>query len=128
MHHAGFTMIEVMVVVLVIAVLLAIAVPNFARAREQGRARSCSGNLRHMEWAGLQYSIDKKLAVNSDWDQGTWDSELVKSDGTGYLKSIPTCPSSGLKADYTFEKPDSMPTCANSDPAKGYLHTGIPEY
>ena len=47
----AFTLVEIMIVVLIIGVLLGIAVPNFARAREQARAKACIQQLRLIDSA-----------------------------------------------------------------------------
>ena len=58
----GFTLIEIMIVVLIIGILLAIAVPNFVKARESARTKSCVSNLQQIQAAKQQYAMDNKLA------------------------------------------------------------------
>ena len=96
----GFTLIEIMIVVLIIAVLLAIAIPNFLRARESSSAKSCQGNLRQIEIAKEQWAMDTKAAADAE---PVWDN-LVPA----YIKSKPECPSDG---DYTIGKMSIRPSC-----------------
>ena len=56
----GFTLIEIMIVVLIIAVLLAIAIPNFMKARDTSRAKACVANLRQIDTAKMQWAMDNK--------------------------------------------------------------------
>ena len=60
--NRAFTLIEIMIVVLIIGILLAIAVPNFIRAREQSRAKACSSNLRQIDSAEEQWAMDTRAA------------------------------------------------------------------
>jgi type II secretory pathway pseudopilin PulG len=72
-----------MIVVLIIGILLAIAVPNFVRAREQSRAKSCSANLKQIESAVQQYAMDNR---RNDADAVT-DANLFPN----YIKVKPVC-------------------------------------
>ena len=96
----GFTLVEIMIVVLIIGILLAIAVPNFIQARESSRQKSCIANLRQIESAKEQWAMDTKAAANA----ATAIGSLVPT----YIKTTPTCPSSGA---YTTGTMAERPTC-----------------
>jgi prepilin-type N-terminal cleavage/methylation domain-containing protein len=88
----GFTLVEIMIVVLIIGILLAIAIPNFIQAREASRAKACVANLKQIESAKQQYMMDNSLSkftVNAALSP-TADSGLGK-----YIKTIPSCPGGG---------------------------------
>jgi prepilin-type N-terminal cleavage/methylation domain-containing protein len=57
--RAGFTLVEIMIVVAIIALLAAIAVPNFLRARKRSQATSIVEELRIVDAAKDQYAIEK---------------------------------------------------------------------
>src|SRR5438093_9754756 len=83
----GFTLVEIMIVVLIIGILLAIAVPNFVKARETSRAKACVANLKQIEGAKEQWAMDTKAATNAT--PGTTD--LFPT----YVRNTPACPSGG---------------------------------
>ena len=98
--QTGFTLVEIMIVVLIIGILLAIAIPNFVAARESSRAKACIGNLKQIDSATQQYCMDKKLNATS------YSSALPTLDttaGTGlvgaaaYLRTVPSCPAGGTE-------------------------------
>jgi prepilin-type N-terminal cleavage/methylation domain-containing protein len=98
----GFTLIEIMIVVLIIGILLAIAVPNFVQARDSSRARSCVSNLKQIDAAKQQFAMDNRLPGNAPVTQ----ADLVPT----YIKgSFPQCPSGGT---YTINNVDTDPTCS----------------
>jgi len=98
----GFTLIEIMIVVLIIAVLLAIAIPNFMKARDTSRAKACVANLRQIDTAKMQWAMDNKK-VGTDVP--------VEADLTPtYIKNTLSCPSGGS---YTINAVDTNPVCPN---------------
>ena len=102
-RKGGFTLIEIMIVVLIIGILLAIAIPNFMRARETSRARSCTANLRQIETAKEQYAMDNRLANGDPVPAGSlWAADA-------YIRQEPICPSGGA---YTEQPIGTNATCA----------------
>lgn len=85
----GFTLVEIMIVVAIIGIIIAIAIPGFMRAREVSRATSCQENLIKIEGAVDQWAVeyDKADGATVDW------SDLVAK--TLYLKKTPRCRGGG---------------------------------
>ena len=83
----GFTLIEIMIVVLLISTLLAIAVPYFAKARDNSRGKACVGNMRKLADAKDELAIESNKA---NGDSVGWDDVVPV-----YVKQKPECPSGG---------------------------------
>ncbi|MDB6173399.1 MAG: epsG [Chthoniobacteraceae bacterium] len=64
--RAGFTLVEIMIVVAIIALLAAIAVPNFLRSRKRSQATRILEDLRMIDSAVDQYAIESGLAGGTD--------------------------------------------------------------
>ena len=109
--HAGFTLVEIMIVVAIIALLAAIAVPGFLRARKRSQASKILNDLRMIDSAVDQYAIETNrktgdLVGIADWTNyikknailyNTGASLLGTSYGTQTVDIIPQVP----PADYT---------------------------
>ncbi|MDX1933560.1 MAG: prepilin-type N-terminal cleavage/methylation domain-containing protein [Capsulimonadales bacterium] len=106
----AFTLIEIMIVVLIIGILLAIAVPNFVKARESSRARACISNLKQINSSKQQWAMDNK---KNGADTPAMADLVGTTAAAGYMQSTPTCPSSGS---YTIGNLDTLPTCSVTAP------------
>ncbi|MEQ8223605.1 MAG: prepilin-type N-terminal cleavage/methylation domain-containing protein [Candidatus Eremiobacterota bacterium] len=96
-NKKGFTLIELMIVIAIIAILAAILVPNFLKARAQGQLAACESNIKNLATALEMYATD---------NTGTYPSGLTtltsSASGGGYMKTIPLCPSSRLASSYGY--------------------------
>ena len=115
-NKKGFTLIEVMIVVLIIGILLNIAAPSIVRAREHARAKSCSQNLKRIDSAKQQWAIDNKKTGSAT----PLDTDLYGN--TLYIKgSVQVCPATGYT--YTINGIDTEPTCPVGRLLPPYYHT-----
>ena len=81
----GFTLIELMIVIAIIAILAAILVPNFLRARARSELTVCTSNLKNIASGIEMYSTD---------NSGRYPSSLSLV-APRYIKKIPFCPVAG---------------------------------
>lgn len=102
----GFTLVELMVVVLIIGILVAVAVPVFNAASDNARKKSCFANQRTIDGALQQYLADNEDLVNTDISAGTIDALTVPAGSPttlvpDYIATVITCPSD-TAYDYTI--------------------------
>ena len=101
----GFTLVEIMIVVAIIGLLAAIAIPNFIKARTQARKNICISNLRTLYHALEEYMIDTN--TESGVSMSLTGTPIIGE--TSYVKTKPTCPGSG--ANYANTNTGSKPVC-----------------
>ena len=100
----GFTLVELMVVVLIIGILVAVAIPVFNAASATARERTCQANQRTFEGAVEQYLAAAPANTNPA-DLAAANAVLVP----GYIKTALACPSSGT---YTWTPATKQLTCS----------------
>jgi prepilin-type N-terminal cleavage/methylation domain-containing protein len=102
----AFTLVEIMIVVLIIGILMAIAVPNFIRARETSRRNTCIANLKQMDSAKEQWAMDNKASSGAAVQMSDIAGTYMKGAVTG-----PVCPGGGT---YTVNVVGTNPSCSLS--------------
>jgi prepilin-type N-terminal cleavage/methylation domain-containing protein len=76
--HKGFTLVEIMIVVAIIALLATIAVPGFLRARKRSQATRILNDMRLIDAAVDQYAIDTSRASGTTVGVTDWTNYLKK--------------------------------------------------
>jgi prepilin-type N-terminal cleavage/methylation domain-containing protein len=107
--HAGFTLVEIMIVVAIIALLAAIAVPGFLRARKRSQASRILNDLRMIDSAVDQYAVETNR---------TSGATVAITDWTNYLKKGSLLYNSGnslLGSAYGAQVVDVIPTVPPND-------------
>jgi prepilin-type N-terminal cleavage/methylation domain-containing protein len=102
-RHAGFTLVEIMIVVAIIALLAAIAVPGFLRARKRSQAAKVLNDLRMIDSAVDQYAIETSKSTGSTVAVADW-TNYVKKDS-----SLFTTGQDLFGNDYGSQTVDSLP-------------------
>ena len=104
---AGFTLVEIMIVVAIIGLLAAIAIPNFVKARQTSQTNACINNLRIIDAAKQQWALELGQATGATPSSGQIVPYLGRSGSV-----MPTCPI-GSSA-YTINALTNVPTCPNA--------------
>ena len=102
----AFTLVEIMIVVLILGLILAIAVPNYVRQRASAQASTCVSNLTKIDGAAAQFALEKKKRTGDPINYPDDLKPYIKLNTNG---EIPSCPASGT---YSITAVGSNPVCS----------------
>jgi prepilin-type N-terminal cleavage/methylation domain-containing protein len=91
-RKAGFTLVEIMIVVAIIGLLAAIAIPNFIKARATSQQNACINNLRQIDAAINEWALENGKNNNDAVASPMTVSAYIKLNSNS---SVPTCPAGG---------------------------------
>jgi len=97
----GYTLIELMIVILIIGILASIVLPHMVKGRYQAQYTSCQANLRNLASALEIYHTDKDQYP----DSGELKEKLFQANGANppYMQPEPTCPSNNVTYGYEVD-------------------------
>ena len=102
-RRSAFTLVEIMIVVAIIGLLAAIAIPNFIKAREASQKNACIANLKQIDGAKNTWALEqKKVSSDSPGDGDIFGATL-------YIREKPGCPANGS---YTLGLVSAKPLCS----------------
>ena len=91
-----------MIVVAIIGLLAAIAIPNFIKAREASQKNACIANLKQIDGAKQTWALETKQVSTAT------PTEALLYGPTLYIRDTPACPANGV---YTLNSVANKPTC-----------------
>jgi prepilin-type N-terminal cleavage/methylation domain-containing protein len=103
-RKSGFTLVEIMIVVCIIGLVAAIAIPNFVRARTVSMQTTCINNLRQVRGAIVQWALEANASMSTP---------VQYTNILPYLRASVVCPAGGTSFSDSYSVTDvqTPPAC-----------------
>jgi type II secretion system protein G len=101
-NNKGFTLVELMVVLLILGILVAIAIPIYNKTQDDAKKKACQSNLRTLDGAAAQYG-----AATGNYPTDPLNNVNFVGEN-GYVKTKPTCPAGGV---YNYDATNGKFSC-----------------
>lgn len=125
----GFTLVELMVVIVILGILTSLAIPMYEKTQENARTKACQANQRILEGAWQQYIANEGLVLDQFLDQdGTIKGNNIYEHVKDFIREMPKCP--GAKdapaGEYVLDPKDGKIDCTLHDYYGGEPTTSSP--